>query len=146
MKAPKLAKSVRSAKGAGGAGGTRQAASSAQPSSDAPVRSVATLERRLRFAEVLLGISQKVSGVESLDEVLEALVLVTAQELQAERCSLFLNDPQTGELYSRVAQGSRRREIRLMNNLGIAGHVFNTGESLIVHDAYADPRFNRAND
>ena len=146
MKAPKLAKSVRSAKGAGGAGGTRQAASPAQPSSDAPVRSVATLERRLRFAEVLLGISQKVSGVESLDEVLEALVLVTAQELQAERCSLFLNDPQTGELYSRVAQGSRRREIRLMNNLGIAGHVFNTGESLIVHDAYADPRFNRAND
>ena len=146
MKAPKPAKSVRSATGAGSAGGTRQPASPAQSSADAPVRSVATLERRLRFAEVLLGISQKVSGVESLDEVLEALVLVTAQELQAERCSLFLNDPQTGELYSRVAQGSRRREIRLMNNLGIAGHVFNTGESLIVHDAYADPRFNRAND
>jgi adenylate cyclase len=112
----------------------------------ASAQSLATLERRLRFAEVLLGISQKVSGVDSLDEVLEALVLVTAQELQAERCSLFLNDPQTGELYSRIAQGSRRREIRLMNNLGIAGHVFTTGETLMVHDAYADPRFNRAND
>ena len=47
----------------------------------ASAQSLATLERRLRFAEVLLGISQKVSGVDSLDEVLEALVLVTAQEL-----------------------------------------------------------------
>jgi adenylate cyclase len=129
---------MNSAKPAAGRVSARRAAASAQ--------SLATLERRLRFAEVLLGISQKVSGVDSLDEVLEALVLVTAQELQAERCSLFLNDPQTGELYSRIAQGSRRREIRLMNNLGIAGHVFTTGETLMVHDAYADPRFNRAND
>lgn len=109
-------------------------------------RSLETLERKLRFAEVLLGISQKVAGVETLDEVLETLVQVTAQELQAERGSLFLNDPQTGELYSRVAQGSRSREIRLLNNTGIAGHVFTTGESVIVHDAYADQRFSRAND
>ncbi len=112
----------------------------------ASARSLQTLERKLRFAEVLLGISQKVAGVDTLDEVLEALVQVTAQELQAERGSLFLNDPQTGELYSRVAQGSRRREIRLLNNSGIAGHVFTTGESVIVHDAYADDRFNRSND
>lgn len=112
----------------------------------ASARSLETLERKLRFAEVLLGISQKVAGVDTLDEVLETLVQVTAQELQAERGSLFLNDAQTGELYSRVAQGSRRREIRLLNNSGIAGHVFTTGESVIVHDAYADKRFNRAND
>jgi adenylate cyclase len=109
-------------------------------------RSVETLERKLRFAEVLLGISQKVAGVDTLDEVLEALVQATARELQAERGSLFLNDPQTGELYSRVAQGSRWREIRLLNNSGIAGHVFTTGENVIVHDAYADERFNRSND
>jgi hypothetical protein len=36
-------------------------------------RSLETLERKLRFAEVLLGISQKVAGVDTLDEVLETL-------------------------------------------------------------------------
>ncbi len=45
-----------------------------------------------------------------------------------------------------MAQGNIRREIRLLNTSGIAGHVFTTGESIIVHDAYSDPRFNRAID
>lgn len=126
---------------------TRKASGPASRVQQPPAgRSLEMLERKLRFAEVLLGISHKVAGVNTLDEVLEALVLATAQELQAERGSLFLNDPQTGELYSRVAQGSHRREIRLLNNAGIAGHVFTTGEGLIVHDAYADERFSRSND
>jgi len=39
--------------------------------------------------------------------------------------------------------GSFRREIRILNTTGVAGHVFTTGQGAIVHDAYADPRFNR---
>jgi adenylate cyclase len=58
------------------------------------------------------------------------------------RSSFFLNDSSTGELYSRVAQGVHRREIRLLNNEGIAGAAFQTGQSILVDDAYADPRFN----
>ena len=104
------------------------------------------LQRRLHFAELLLGITQKLSGVGSLDEVLAAMVEATTRELDAERGSLFLNDPESGELYSRFAQGSHQREIRLLSTSGIAGHVFTTGEAQIVHDAYADPRFNPTND
>jgi adenylate cyclase len=104
------------------------------------------LHRRLHFAELLLGITQKLSGVGSLDEVLAALVEATTRELDAERGSLFLNDAESGELYSRFAQGSHQREIRLLNSSGIAGHVFTHGEPLIVHDAYADARFNATND
>lgn len=106
----------------------------------------ASRDRRLRFAELLLSISQKMSGMDTLDEVLNGLVEVTTKELNAERGTLFLNDPETNELYSRVAQGNFHREIRLLNNSGIAGHVFTAGEGLIIDDAYADARFNRTID
>jgi adenylate cyclase len=97
---------------------------------------------RLRRAEMLLGISSEVSALESLDDILEALVRITTSELGAERGSLFLNDPTTGELYSRAAQGIFKREIRVLNDRGIAGHVFTTNQSEVVHDAYSDTRFN----
>ena len=104
------------------------------------------MDQRLRRAEMLLHISREVAGIENLDEVLEKLVEITSREADCERATLFLNDDQTGELYSRVAQGQIRREIRLLNTSGIAGHVFTNGEGLIIDDAYSDPRFNRAID
>jgi adenylate cyclase len=86
------------------------------------------------------------ASYETLDEMLSVLVEITTREIRADRGTIFLNDPETGELYSRVAQGNFQREIRIINNTGIAGHVFTTGESLIVYDAYADSRFNRSVD
>ena len=99
--------------------------------------------RRLKDAELLLKVSKLCASLDSLDEVLENLVLITSQEIKCERATLFLNDPVTNELYSRFAQGDLTREIRILNNVGIAGHVFSTGEGLIVPDAYNDPRFNK---
>jgi adenylate cyclase len=113
-----------------------------RPRSAAPV----DYRRRLREAELLLSISRRISSMDSLDAVLNALVEMTTTELGAERGSLFLNDPDTSELYSRVAQGNFQREIRIISTSGIAGHVFSSGEGLIIHDAYADPRFNRSID
>ena len=86
-------------------------------------------------------------GRSLLDEILEALVEMTSLAISCERCSFFLNDPGTDELYTRAAQGIRRQEtVRLLNNEGIAGAAFLTGQSIIVDDAYADPRFNAAID
>ena len=124
----------------------KSAAHGAASERDSGRASHASRDRRLRFAELLLSISQKMSGMDSLDEVLTGLVEVTTTELSAERGTLFLNDPETNELYSRVAQGNFHREIRLLNNSGIAGHVFTSGEGVIIDDAYADPRFNRTID
>ena len=98
---------------------------------------------RLKDAELLLKVSKLCASLDSLDEVLENLVLITSQEIKCERATLFLNDPLTNELYSRFAQGDLTREIRILNNVGIAGHVFSSGEGLIVPDAYKDPRFNK---
>ncbi len=110
-----------------------------------PDKSVDT-KRRLRHAELLLEVTRRMAGYGTLDEVLNALVEMTTTEISAERGSLFLNDPDTNELYSRVAQGNIQREIRILNTSGVAGHVFTAGEALIIHDAYADGRFNRSID
>ena len=103
-------------------------------------------DRKLKQAEMLLNVSRRVAAIESLDEVLETIVEMTTWELNAERGTLFMNDPVTEELYSRFAQGNFQREIRILNNSGIAGAVFQSGEGLIIQDAYADKRFNRSVD
>ena len=80
-----------------------------------------TSEQRMVQAEMLLDVSRKVAAIDSLDEVLGVLMEMSTWELGAERSSLFLNDPQSGELYSRFAQGNFQREIRIINDSGIAG-------------------------
>ena len=102
--------------------------------------------KRLRLAETLVNVSRAVAATDSLDEVLDTLVALIAHETDADRGTLFLSDPATGELYSRVAQGERSREIRFLDDHGIAGRVFHSGVGVVVNDAYADPTFNRAID
>jgi adenylate cyclase len=97
---------------------------------------------RLQDLRVLLEITRRVSGRDSLGEIFDALVEMTSLAINCDRSSFFLNDPATGKLYSHAAQGIYRREIRLLNNEGIAGAVFQTGQSILVDDAYADARFN----
>ena len=101
------------------------------------------LEKRLQRADMLLDVSVRLAGKDTLEEILETLIFITSSELQAERGSLFLNDSKTGELYSVVAQGNLKRRIRILNTTGIAGYVFQNGEGIIVEDVYEDPRFNR---
>jgi adenylate cyclase len=102
--------------------------------------------QRLKLIELLLEVSRRMAAYDTLDDVLHTLVDMTTSEIGAERGSLFLNDPSTNELYSRVAQGNIKREIRLLNTSGIAGHVFTTGESMIILDPYGDSRFNKGID
>ncbi|MBV1876339.1 MAG: GAF domain-containing protein [Pseudomonadales bacterium] len=97
---------------------------------------------RLERAELLLEISHEVAALDSLDDILASLVKITTRELSAERGTFFLNDPRSHELYSRVAQGNLQHEIRVLNDSGIVGFVFQNDCSEIVPDAYADARFN----
>ena len=103
-------------------------------------------KRTSRFSEMLLQVTTDLAKTKSLDEALETLVKITTGTIGAERGTIFLNDPSTGELYSRIAQGNFRREIRILNNKGVAGWVFSRNEGTIIHDAYKDDRFNKAVD
>ncbi len=98
--------------------------------------------QELRRANVLLEVSRRCAVMRTLDGVLEVLVEMTSRELDCDRGTLFLNDADSSELYSRVAQGNLSHEIRIPNTSGLAGHVFQTGEPIITADAYTDERFN----
>lgn len=116
---------------------------------DNPLKKPAAGQERRRKsgeAELLLDISKTIAAFETLDEILKSLVEITTRELKADRGTIFLNDSETGELYSRVAQGNFQREIRILSNTGVAGHVFTSGVGVIVHNAYEDPFFNRSID
>ena len=102
----------------------------------------ASLEgERLEYLEMLLDTSQRMGSLESLDAVFDALVKVAVEQTGSDRGSLFLHDEETRELYSRIAQGLDFHEIRIMDTDGIAGAVFQSGESEIVNDPYSDERF-----
>ncbi|MFC1798688.1 GAF domain-containing protein [Thermodesulfobacteriota bacterium] len=101
---------------------------------------------KLRQAQLLLNISKELAAYGMLDEMLNALVDITTREVGADRSTIFLNDRETKELYSRVAQGTFKREIRILNNSGVAGHVFTSGTGMIVHDAYKNKHFDRSVD
>ncbi len=96
-----------------------------------------------RIAQTILNVITDLAISRSLDEALETMVSIMTSTLDAERGTIFLSDQRTGELYSRVAQGNFRREIRILNSSGVAGWVFTNGKSIIVNDAYNDERFNR---
>lgn len=98
---------------------------------------------QLRQLQMLVSLSRRVAALDSLDAVLETLLQAAVEETGADRGSIFLHDEDTGELYTYAATGLGSRQIRLMDDLGIAGAVFHSGIGEIVHDAYADPRFDR---
>ena len=116
------------------------------PAARPPAGPAASAGEAIPRAAVLLQVAHRVAEAEKLDDQLAALIEMATQAIGADRGTLFLNDPETHELYSRVAQGNFRREIRILNHTGIAGHVFSTGSGLLVDDAYADRRFNRSID
>ena len=110
-------------------------------SGDTLKKELLEVKEQLRQTEMLLNISRQVSAFEKLEDVLGELVAITTRETNAERATLWLNDDQTGELYSRVAQGTNHREIRILNNSGVAGYVYQKDKGVIIHDAYSDPHF-----
>ena len=91
-------------------------------SADRKTHEFLELKEKLRQTEMLLNISRAVAAMETVDEVLETLVVLTTKETGAERGTLFLNDVQTGELYSRVAQGAFKRKIRLLKGISQNDH------------------------
>ena len=98
---------------------------------------------QLRELQMMLELSRQVAALDSLDEVLEALVNAAMQETQAEAGSLFVHDGETGELYTRKSTDLGARQIRVLDDRGIVGAVFQSGRGEIVLDAYADARFAR---
>jgi signal transduction histidine kinase len=94
----------------------------------------------------LIEASKVINSTLDLDRLLVLIVEMATESVGADRGTLYLVDEARKELWSKVLQGTDLVEIRLPFGKGLAGHVAQTGESIIIPDAYADPRFNPAID
>ena len=104
------------------------------------------VERSQREEAVLLDVVSSITSEILLDPLLEKILAAATQLLGADRGALFLYDPATNELWSRVAGGEVTSQIRFPAIAGIAGECFTTGERININDAYSDSRFNPAVD
>jgi sigma-B regulation protein RsbU (phosphoserine phosphatase) len=73
-----------------------------------------------------------------------SILAVAKKELAVERGTLYFVDEKRNEIWSKVADGLK--EIRLPIGKGLAGTVAASGEPVVLHDAYSDPRFDRSQD
>ncbi|MGD0693886.1 MAG: GAF domain-containing SpoIIE family protein phosphatase [Terriglobia bacterium] len=90
---------------------------------------------------ILVEASKALSSTLDLSVLLGRILDVAKAQAGAERGTLFMVDDKTQEIWSLIAHGLEKEEIRLPLRHGISGHVAATGEIVNIPDAYADPRF-----
>jgi putative methionine-R-sulfoxide reductase with GAF domain len=79
-----------------------------------------------------------------MDSLLVLMADLGRSLVQADRCSLWLIDSDTNELWTKVAHGVK--QLRIPIGAGFVGYSVKSGEALLVEDAYADERFDRRSD
>lgn len=90
----------------------------------------------------LVKIGRSISALTDIKVLLKVIAEETKNAIQADRCTVFLIDKKTNELWSMVALGLDSQEIRFPADKGLAGYVAQTGEAINIKDAYNDKRFN----
>jgi Nif-specific regulatory protein len=89
-------------------------------------------------------ISTWVSSVQDLDQLLELIIETATRMMDAKASSLLLLDQKTKKLQFKVATGDKGTDIKQFEidlGQGIAGHVAETGEPLLIPDVAKDPRW-----
>jgi PAS domain S-box-containing protein len=101
------------------------------------------LRQRNRELALLNQASRALNATLDLDQVLVTVLEEVQHALGVVACSVWLADPETGELVCRQSTGPQSEVVRgwrLASGEGIAGWVVHHGESLIVPDTQSDPR------
>jgi signal transduction histidine kinase len=94
--------------------------------------------------DALIQISNIINTHLDLDNVLESVMSLTTETLEAESSALFLIDDETDELIFHIALGETANKIRSMRmerGKGIVGSVIESGHAQIVNDVTKDPHF-----
>ncbi len=105
-------------------------------------RAARQIDRQAERFQALLEVGSQISSARDVDQLLQAVLERVSGLLDAEAATLFVHDRDNHELWGRVVKGESLKDIRVPDALGIAGHVFSTGRTLMLGDAYNDPRFN----
>ncbi len=101
-----------------------------------------TAERSQEHLGHFLDLSEATKLGAGIEGLIERLVRSARSITDADRASLFLIDPATGELWSKVAEGVEVKEIRVSAGAGVIGWVAREKEILNIANAYEDDRFN----
>jgi adenylate cyclase len=99
-------------------------------------------ERSLRNLNEYLDVSDAMALGAGIESFIQRIVHSASNLMDADRGSLFILDPVTDQLWSKVAQGNEVKEIRIPANKGIVGAVMSSGKIINIEDAHEDPRFN----
>ncbi|MBF0472018.1 MAG: HD domain-containing protein [Gammaproteobacteria bacterium] len=91
--------------------------------------------------EILLRLGNKISRENNLDRLLALIGDFSTEIVSAERCSIFIYDPQKDQLVAKVAHGIDHLVIPA--DKGVVGAAIQTGEIQISADPYHDMRFNQ---
>jgi len=100
------------------------------------------IEVRYNKLQRLIEASKIINSTLDLNKLLGLILNSATQSIEADRGTLYLVDDVKKELWSKVLQGTDMVEIRLPIGKGLAGFVAETGETILIPDTYADPRFN----
>jgi sigma-B regulation protein RsbU (phosphoserine phosphatase) len=108
------------------------------------------LELKIKRLSTLIEVNGIISSSLDLDDILEKVMAISKQVMNADASSLMLIDERTNELMYEVALGAvgekLKQEFRLKMGQGIAGSVAQEGKPLLLEDAYDHPRFFRGHD
>ena len=96
---------------------------------------------QIRQHRQIFHVGQIITSEMNLENLFDVIMDQTVRIMGAQRCSLFLHDAKTDQLWSLVATDLEKNEIRIPVKTGVAGWVFRHRQSLLIEDAYADPRF-----
>ncbi len=109
------------------------------------------LERQLKVYKGLVEVSALINGIIESEELMPAILEVARRVMEVEAASLFLVTP-TQDLMLAAASTAigatqlPEQPITVPRGRGISGWVLEHRQSLLVPDAYADPRFFRDTD
>ena len=97
-----------------------------------------------RILDLLFSYMPRIASERKMDGLLVLMADLGRSLVQADRCSLWLIDSETNELWTKVAHGVD--QLRIPIGAGFVGYSVKSGENLLVEDAYKDPRFDRRSD
>lgn len=112
-------------------------------------KSLQEAHQEIKSLSKLLKIAEIIVSATNVQDLLEVIMRMAEEIMNAETSSLTLFDEKTGDLKFAVARGEAGQIIKsksIKPGQGICGWVAKTGECLILNNPYKDPRFDSSFD
>jgi transcriptional regulator with GAF, ATPase, and Fis domain len=101
------------------------------------------LAQRVDRLRSTLQIASQLSAARETKPLLEMIAREAARLLDSERSSIFVWEREHHEVVASPALGFEGHLLRLPDNVGIVGECLQSGQAIVVDDAYRDARFNK---